>query len=97
VNKYLETDERIIQKFEPIFKIPEHSWGRAHFYAPFKRFNGELVDTIWFNLAVIWLASLMLFVTLQVNLLGKIISYFENTKLSYASRKQEKKLGQGIR
>jgi ABC-type multidrug transport system ATPase subunit len=97
VNKYLETDERIIQKFEPIFKIPEHSWGRAHFYAPFKRFNGELVDTIWFNLAVIWLASLMLFVTLQVNLLGKIISYFENTKLSYVSRKQEKKLGVGSR
>ena len=30
VNKYLETDNRIIQKYEPVFMIPEHNWGRAH-------------------------------------------------------------------
>jgi energy-coupling factor transporter ATP-binding protein EcfA2 len=90
VTKYLETDKRIIQKFEPIYMIPDHQWGRAHFYAPVKLFNGQLVDTIWFNLAVIWLYSLLLFVTLQINLLGKTISYFEGIWVSKKAGKQKK-------
>ncbi|HCY01356.1 MAG TPA: hypothetical protein DG754_14560 [Bacteroidales bacterium] len=73
--------------------IPNHQWGRAHFYAPVKQFNNQLVDTIWFNLAVIWLGSLLLFVTLQVNLLGKVISYLEGIWISNKTRKQEKKQG----
>ncbi len=90
VSKYLETDGRVIRKFEPIFMIPEHNWGRAHFYAPVKRFNNQYVDTIWFNLAVIWLASMLLFVTLQVNLLGNVISYFETIRLNRVSRRYDK-------
>lgn len=93
VNKFLETNNRIIQKYEPIFMIPNHNWGRAHFYAPVKRFNNQLVDTIWFNLAVIWLGSLLLFVTLQINLLGGIISYVESIRISKKTRKQEKSQG----
>ncbi len=83
VNKFLETDNRIIQKYEPIFMTPNHSWGRAHFYAPVKHFNNQEVDTIWFNLAVIWLGSLLLFITLQINLLGGLISYVESIKRIY--------------
>ena len=93
VNKYLETDNRIIQKYEPVFMIPEHNWGRAHFYSPVKRFNNQFVDTIWFNLAVIWMASLLLFITLQVNLLGKVISYFNSIKISKLTKKEEKVKG----
>lgn len=89
VNKYLETDNRIIQKYEPVFMVPEHSWGRAHFYAPVKRFNNQLVDTIWFNLAVIWMASLLLFITLQTNLLGEVISYFDSLRIRKRSKKEE--------
>jgi ABC-type multidrug transport system ATPase subunit len=89
VNKYLETDSRIIRKFEPIFMIPEHNWGRAQFYAPVKRFNNQLVDTIWFNLAVIWMASLALFVTLQINLLGSIIKYFETLRLRKMIKREQ--------
>ncbi|HPF94656.1 MAG TPA: hypothetical protein PLV65_11970, partial [Tenuifilaceae bacterium] len=93
VVKYLETDRRIIQKFEPIYMIPTHNWGRAHFYAPVKRFNNQLVDTIWFNIAVIWLGSLILFVTLQTNMLGSVITHIENIRLSKKTKKQEKKHG----
>ncbi|MDD2196764.1 MAG: ATP-binding cassette domain-containing protein [Bacteroidales bacterium] len=89
VTKFLETDKRIIQKFEPIYMIPNHQWGRAHFYAPVKQFNNQLVDTIWFNLAAIWLGSLLLFVTLQVNLLGRSISYLEGIWVSNKTRKQD--------
>jgi len=87
VNKYLETDNRIIQKFEPIYMLPEHNWGRAHFYAPFKRFNKQYVNTIWFNLTVIWLAALLLFVTLQANLLGRIINLIESIRIRKMMRR----------
>ena len=90
VNKYLETDNQIIQKYEPIYMNPTHNWGRAHFYAPVKRFNNQHVDTIWFNLAVIWMASLLLFVTLQVNLLGSFISYFEKLRFRKQTKRHEK-------
>jgi ABC-type multidrug transport system ATPase subunit len=93
VNKYLETESRIIQKYEPIFMVPQHNWGRAHFYAPVKKFNHQYVDTIWFNLAVIWLASLLLFITLQINLLGRIISSIEKWKIRKTSKQTEKILG----
>jgi hypothetical protein len=90
VNKYLETDSRVIQKLDPIYMKPEHNWGRAHFYAPYKRFNNQYVDTIWFNLAVIWLGSLFLFVALQMNILGRFISYIENLRISMKTQKQER-------
>jgi hypothetical protein len=90
VNKYLETDKRVIQKLDPIYMNPEHNWGRAHFYAPVKRFNNQYVDTIWFNLAVIWLGSLGLFITLQMNLLGLLISYIENIRISKKTKRQER-------
>ncbi|MFP4556821.1 MAG: ATP-binding cassette domain-containing protein [Bacteroidales bacterium] len=90
VNKYLETSNQIIQKYEPIFMVPNHNWGRAHFYAPVKRFNNQYVDTIWFNLAVIWMASLLLFITLQMNLLGGIISYFEKLRFRKQTKRHEK-------
>ena len=89
VNKYLETDSRVIQKLDPIYTNPSHNWGRAHFYAPFKKFNNQYVDTIWFNLAVIWMGSLALFVSLQMNLLGRFISYIENLRISKKTKKQE--------
>ncbi|MDY0201715.1 MAG: ATP-binding cassette domain-containing protein [Tenuifilaceae bacterium] len=86
VTKFLETDGRIIRKFEPIFMKPDHNWGRAHFYAPVKKFNNQYVDTIWFNLAVIWMASILLFVTLQANLVGGLICSIERIRINRKRR-----------
>jgi len=90
VNKYLESDSRVVQKLDPIYTNPSHNWGRAHFYAPYKKFNNQYVDTIWFNLAVIWMGSLALFVSLQMNWLGRFISYLENLRISKKTKKQER-------
>lgn len=91
ITKYLETDSRIIQKHEPIFMLPDHPWGRAHFYAPMKLFNGQYVKTLWFNLAVIWLFTIVLFITLQIDLLRKLIDYIEGMRLSRLLKKEQKK------
>lgn len=91
ITKYLETDSRIIQKHEPVFMLPDHPWGRAQFYAPMKLFNGQYVETLWFNLAVIWLFTITLFITLQIDLLRKLIDYIEGIRLNRILRKEFKK------
>lgn len=78
VTKFLETDRRIIQKYEPIFMMPHHPWGRAHFYAPYKFFNGQYVKTLWFNITIIWLYSLLLYGILQMKVLQRISTLIES-------------------
>jgi len=92
VTKFLETENRIIQKHEPIFMLADHPWGRSQFYAPMKYFNGHYVRTLWFNLAVIWFFSLLLLITLQADLLRKVINYFEGMRLNRQSKKEVKRL-----
>ncbi|MCB8964203.1 MAG: ATP-binding cassette domain-containing protein [Bacteroidales bacterium] len=86
VTKYLETDDRVIQKYEPIYMQPDHPWGRAHLYAPYKLFNGVYVRTIWFNITVIWIGSLLLYTTLQLNFIRRIALLIESFKKSRQNR-----------
>lgn len=68
----IEWDGRLVQKSNPVFFDPVASnLGRAHFFAPRKHFLGNYYDTYWFNLAVIWLMTLVLILTLYFNLLKK--------------------------
>ena len=91
ITKYLETDSRIIQKYEPIFMLPNHPWGRANFYAPMKYFNGQYVKTLWFNIAVIWFFTLALLITLQADLLRKAIDYLNGIRLNRLLKKEVKR------
>jgi ABC transport system ATP-binding/permease protein len=71
--KIIELNGRLYRKYEPVFNIPDSKYGRAHFYAPYKQLGNYLFDTLWFNLAVIWLMSILLYITLSFNVLGKIV------------------------
>lgn len=78
----LEKDGRLIQRTDPVFFDPtESNIGRAHFYAPNKRFAGNLIPTFWFNLAVIWLMSVSLMVMLYFDVFKKILDFFGNISL----------------
>ena len=78
--KIIETSDRIIQKFEPVFMKATSKIGRAHFFAPFKRLGNWEIDTFWFNFMVLWAVSLILYAALYFNLLRKLINYFENLR-----------------
>lgn len=71
VTKYLETNDRLIQKTEPIFLLPGHRWGRAQLYAPYKFFNGQYVKTIWFNVIAMWLFTLLVYTALHLFIMNK--------------------------
>jgi len=59
-----ETDDELIQMVDPIFRYPTNNWGRAHFYAPVKRFAGMIIPTLQFNVLFIWFTSFILYLFL---------------------------------
>jgi ABC transport system ATP-binding/permease protein len=77
----IETESKIIQKYEPGFMMPLSKTGRAHFYAPFKQTGNIRIDTFWFNLGVLWLVTLALYGALYYNLLQKLVGVIENMKI----------------
>jgi hypothetical protein len=71
---YRETPAGIIQKVAPIYKDPDFNNGRAHFLASQKRIAGKSFDTFWFDLSVIWLMCIALYLALYLDCLRKILS-----------------------
>lgn len=80
IDKSVETDKKIIQKYEPGFMKPLATNGRAHFYAPVKNIGDTEVDTFVFDLLVLWTVSLVLYIMLYFRLFRKLIAFFENLR-----------------
>ncbi len=72
--KSIETPRRIIQKSELAFMKPVCKYGRAQFYAPFKQIGDIEIDTFWFNIIVLWVSTLLLYLALYFNLLQKVLT-----------------------
>ncbi len=78
----LEANGELIQKKDPIYRAPYHSaFFDAHFYAPRKKLGDTYIDTFWANVAMIWVMSLILIVTLYFDLLRKLIEGLEKLKI----------------
>jgi ABC-type multidrug transport system ATPase subunit len=80
-NKIYDTGNRLIQKSDPVFMSPGSKIGRAHFYAPYKQLGNLKIDTLIFNVCVIWLMTAFFFVTLYFNVLKRFIRFVESLKL----------------
>jgi hypothetical protein len=75
----VEKPKRIYRKYEPGYMPPTANNGRAHFCAPFKMIGSLKIDTFWFNLIVVWVVSVILYIALYFNLLRKILSGFDKS------------------
>ncbi len=69
LNRIVEINGKLIQKVYPIYTDPmpqNHTFldFRTHFFAPHKLFLGRYFDTLWFNVSVIWAATILLYITL---------------------------------
>jgi ABC transport system ATP-binding/permease protein len=70
-------DGIIIQNLDPVFLDPQPSSiidCRAHFYAPRKHFLGKFYTTFSFNLMMIWLMAVLLFITLYFEIFRKLMA-----------------------
>lgn len=79
-NRIIEYKGQLVQQINPIYLDPG-SEGifnyRAHFFAPQKNLFGKLVSTYWFNMLIIWLMTVILYITLYFEVLKKIVNSFE--------------------
>lgn len=78
--RIIEFEGRLIQQINPVFvdPIPDGPLDyRAHFFAPKKNLFGTMVSTFLFNLIVVWIMTLILYVTLYFELLRKLIDSFD--------------------
>jgi ABC-type multidrug transport system ATPase subunit len=82
IHQSIVTPTRIIQKYQPVYMKPVSKYGRTHFYAPYKLLGNVKIDTFWFNLIVLWLVTLILYIALYYNILEKIVTFFEKVNFS---------------
>ena len=80
-DKIYDAGDRFIQKADPVYMYPGSKLGRAHFFSPFKQVGNLRISTLLFNIAMIWLMIMFLFVTLYFDLLRKFISALERLNL----------------
>jgi len=69
------TENGIMQKVAPIYKAPDFKYGRAHFLSSEKHFGSIYIKTIYFNLIVIWMMTLFLYLVLYFDWLRKLVNY----------------------
>ncbi len=81
LNKVVEKNGKLIRKYQPIYMKPTSRVGRAQLYASCKQLGTLEIDTLWFNVMVIWIFSLFFYLTLYYDVLRKILTYFESRKL----------------
>lgn len=81
--RIIEVDHELIQRADPVYLDPIRSsmFGNAQFYAPNKRIFGQLFDTFWVNLGIIWGMTALLSITLYFDSLKKLLVMFSRIKL----------------
>ncbi|MEM1405773.1 MAG: ATP-binding cassette domain-containing protein [Bacteroidota bacterium] len=82
--RVMEAGDRLIQKIYPIYfedHRPRNAVDfRSKFFVPEKHFAGKYVDTLIFNILVIWVMSLLLYVSLYYDGLERFMKLFSSGK-----------------
>ncbi len=77
-NKILRSENGLIRQYRPIYNKPLYMGGvgiRTHFYAPQKVIFGQYFNTFWFNMVIIWIMTILLYIPLYYDHLKKIINF----------------------
>jgi hypothetical protein len=77
-NRIMHAEGHLVQQIDPVFNdqtIPLNVLDyRSHFFSPYKYFAGFRFDTFWFNISILWLMVITLFLSLYFDVLKKIMS-----------------------
>ncbi len=73
LNKIYKSKDGFVQLMNPIYKAPIDRNGRAHFYSSVKQIGNLQIDTFWFNIIVLWIFSIFLYIVLLFDGLRKLI------------------------
>ena len=56
---FIKNNNKIIRKIEPIYHVPGSKIGRSHFFASEKKLGSLTINTISFNIVVLWFMTLI--------------------------------------
>ncbi|HPT22295.1 MAG TPA: ABC transporter permease, partial [Bacteroidales bacterium] len=79
--KILLYNNLLVQNTDPIYLDPVNKGFlsfRTHFYAPSKYIFGVKIDTFTFNILLVLLSTILLYLTLYYEVLGKTVQLFSN-------------------
>ncbi|HZY79992.1 MAG TPA: ATP-binding cassette domain-containing protein [Cyclobacteriaceae bacterium] len=79
--RIVEWNGELLQKIYPIYSEDRRPSGpldfRAPFYSPVKQFMGTKFNTLYFNIAVIWTMTIVLYIALYFEALKKLVNSVE--------------------
>ena len=71
--KIVEKNGKLVRKDSPVYQYPTSKYGRSQFYSGIKRIGILEFDTLWFNVLVIWLMAIFLYLTLVTDIFKNLI------------------------
>lgn len=87
----------LIRNKDQVYRISDSNIGRSHFYASFKNIFGKKLPTLYFNLLIIWVFTILFYVMLYYEIVLKIMDYFNHIRLNRLNRQVRKVLKQVTR
>ncbi len=72
----MSLDNIYIQKSDPIYQLPTSSFGRAHFYSPYKRVGPLLIETYWFAVFILLMMAFIGYMIYANSLLPRLLNRF---------------------
>jgi len=61
LTNYIRSEREIIRKYQPCYYIPDNKFGRAHYYAPYKRIGNLMIKTWIFNTLILLVFGIVLY------------------------------------
>jgi len=81
ITKLEQKGEKLVRSYHPAYLVPASRVGRAQLYAPVKRIGNWEIDTLWFNVVVIWITCLLLYLTLYHDSLKKTLAFLDSIRI----------------
>ena len=69
--------DRYVRFRDGIYQTPVSNYGRTVMFAPSKIFNGQEMDTLWFNVSIIWMFSTVIYLLLLTDAINFIRRNFK--------------------
>lgn len=94
-NKIVRQGNHLVQMADPIYQLPEPEkiWSfRTHFFAPLKHFGGKFFETLWFNITMVWILTIIMYIMLYFDLLKKGLDYAGSIKWGKRNLLKKKKV-----
>ncbi|HKK63287.1 MAG TPA: ABC transporter permease, partial [Bacteroidales bacterium] len=78
LKKIVEYKGRLIRKDTPIYQYTQSKMGRSQFFAASKNIGGIEIDTVKFNIIILWLMSIILYIALLNDWLRRLLNLLKS-------------------